>query len=450
MISKKEIYIPIEIKPREFVSQLFLSGELANMGLRVYLGSKYAIDQLVENKNNKGGVYLYKGGGGSINKFRKVSKYVSSIAVLDQEISPKRDYERVIKNRFVKGCLKYVSRLYYIGPEAQKAAINVLEDVKAYQVKAFGWPRVDLWRPELHHVWGCQIKEIKKRFPEPYLLFTSDFGSNTNRLLEGRNIALEKRGRKKTKNDINKFRDENTKNYKKYIEFIDFLELVNKDKNIPTIIIRPHPGEDHSDWKEKVKNFSKIHIVYEGDVSPWLLASEGLLHRGCTSAIEATFAKKKSAFLTNFSTLSLHSVTNNISPSITDIESLKDWILTKNDPPFNKPEISELLQKHIAFSKATAASKIAEDLFSLSDKFVNPSHINKKFSKRNIVINFFGKVFSRIYKKPNYLPKLPRKNKMQDGIKLSECKYFLSLMYPKQIYRIDEPDCDLIMLEKFD
>ena len=50
MISKKEIYIPIEIKPREFISQLFLAGELAKMESRVYLGSKSAIDKLVENK----------------------------------------------------------------------------------------------------------------------------------------------------------------------------------------------------------------------------------------------------------------------------------------------------------------------------------------------------------------------------------------------------------------
>ena len=47
---KKEVYIPIEIKPREFVSQLLLSGELAKMGLRVYLGSKGAIDNLISSR----------------------------------------------------------------------------------------------------------------------------------------------------------------------------------------------------------------------------------------------------------------------------------------------------------------------------------------------------------------------------------------------------------------
>ena len=266
--------------------------------------------------------------------------------------------------------------------------------------------------------------------------------------MEGRNIALEKRGRKKTKKDIDKFRDENTKNYKKYLEFIDFLKILNEDKNIPTIIIRPPPGEDHSDWKEKVKDLSNIHIVYEGDVSPWLLASEGLLHRGCTSAIEATISMKKSGFLANFSALNLHSVTNNISTTIKDINSLKNWLKTENKPNLEDPKVYKLLKKHISFSDGNAASRIAADLFSLSNRFVQPSHVYNKYSKRKLIRNFIDKVINKLYKKPNYLPKLPRKNKMQDGIKLSECKHFISLMYPEQLFNFEEPESDLIMIEK--
>ena len=72
--NRQEVYIPIEIKPREFVSQLLLCGELAKKGKRVYLGSKTAIDTLINNKNNNAGVYLYKGGGSSINKFKNLSR----------------------------------------------------------------------------------------------------------------------------------------------------------------------------------------------------------------------------------------------------------------------------------------------------------------------------------------------------------------------------------------
>ena len=56
----------------------------------------------------------------------KYIKKVESIAVLDQEISPAIIDYNFIRNRFVKGCLKYVSRLYLVGNEAKKAATIVL------------------------------------------------------------------------------------------------------------------------------------------------------------------------------------------------------------------------------------------------------------------------------------------------------------------------------------
>ena len=195
---KLEIFIPIEIKPREFVSQLLLSGELAKNNIRIYLGSKKAIDKLVENKKNNSGIYLYKGGGSTVDKFKNLSKKVSSIAVLDQEISPAfRDYKQ-IKNRFVQGSLKFVSRLYYVGPEARNSAVEVLKDINPSKIKDFGWPRVDLWEPSLHHIWRNEILKIKAKFPKPFLFFCSDFGCNTKDLVKIRSKWVENKAAKKS------------------------------------------------------------------------------------------------------------------------------------------------------------------------------------------------------------------------------------------------------------
>ncbi len=445
---KKEVYIPIEIKPREFVSQLLLSGELAKIGLRVYLGSKKSIDILMENKNNKTGAYLYKGGGGSINKFKDLSKQVKSIAVLDQEISPNlSNYDISINNRFVKGCLKYVSRLYYIGPKAQKTAKKVLDDIDPINIQAFGWPRVDLWDPSLHHIWNDQIKKIKKRFPEPFILFSSNFGCNTIELLEKRSISVEKRGKKKTKKEVAYWRRNLEKNFKNYNEFISFLKLLDSDPDIPQIIIRPHPGENHSQWEEDTKNMSDIHIVYESDVNPWLLASQGLLHRGCTTALEAAVSGKKLASLVNFS-LDTNLISIKISKKIKDLKTLKEWIKQGNPVPVQESEFYGLLEEHITFANKNAAYKIAKDLSCISGEAVQPSHDFKKvFNIKKALKLFFTKVKNKIYKKPNYLPKLPKTNKMQNGISLSECKYFLSLMHPKIKYNFEEPFDNLVRIE---
>lgn len=446
---KLEIYIPIEIKPREFISQLLLSGELAKLKMRVYLGSKKAIDNLVESKNNKTGIYLYKGGGSTINKFKKLSQLVSSIAVLDQEISPAfRDYQQ-IKNRFVKGSLKFVSRLYYVGPEAKKSAREVLDDIDHSKIKSFGWPRIDIWEPALHYIWEEDIKKIKSKYPKPFLFFCSDFGCNTKDLVKERCLWVKNRGAKKSFKDIKWHIEFYEKNYKRYIEFIDYLDKLNSDPEIPNIIIRPHPSEDHSAWERKVCNFKNINLTYEGDVSPWLLASEGLLHRGCTTAIEAAISRKKIAFLTSFSS-DHENVSALISTKINDIQSLKIWINKNNSIPIDNPVNLNLLKKHATFSEQRAVSRIAKDILTLTSNKVPPSHLNTKENrKKNLfrIKKLIGRLIHKIFKKKNYGFKFIKKNKMQDGINLNECNYYISLMYPEYKFNIENPSSELIKIE---
>ena len=457
---KKEVYIPIEIKPREFVSQLLLSSELAKQGLRVYLGSKKAVDNLIFNKTKSTGVYLYKGGGGSINKFRNISKKVESIAVLDQEISPALIDYRIIKNRFVSGCLRYVSRLYYIGNEAKNKAIEILEDIESSKIKSFGWPRVDLWKPNMHNIWTDQIKDIKERFPEPFILFTSDFGCNTENLVRDISLRMEKRCAKKTKKEINWYKKVYLNEYKTFLQFVDFLSLINEDPDIPNIVIRPHPNEDHSAWEEKVKGLSKVYVVYEGDVSPWLLASEGLIHRGCTSAIEGAISRKKIGFLQNFSSDHNKALPALISPKITDIRTLKEWINSEQEFIEESSYHQNLLKKHISIPNEKSASLIAQDLASLSKKLISPSHISNNYRKPTLkesivnVIEILSKLLklpfiflNKVYVRPNYIPKFYKKNKMQNGIKLSECNYFLSIMSPDISYNLMEISPNLIKIE---
>ena len=86
----------------------------------------------------------------------------------------------------------------------------------------------------------------------------------------------------------------------------------------------------------------------------------------------------------------------------------------------------------------------------LSSDKVSPSHIyevkteSRKFSK---IKNYIQKKLISIFKKNNSASKLQKKNKMQDGIKLLDCKNYLTLMYPKQKFNLDSPYSDLIKIE---
>jgi hypothetical protein len=59
-----------------------------------------------------------------------------------------------------------------------------------------------------------------------------------------------------------------------------------------TIILRPHPSEDNSYYKNIFQDIDNVKVVYEGSVTPWILACSVLIHNGCTTSIEASLAKK--------------------------------------------------------------------------------------------------------------------------------------------------------------
>ena len=196
---------------------------------------------------------------------------------------------------------------------------------------------------------------------------------------------MEKRGAKKTKKEIERYKKIYLQEYKTFLQFIDFLYLLDADPKIPKIIVRPHPNEDHLAWQEKVKNLSNVNVVYEGDVSPWLLASEALLHRGCTSAIEGAISRKKIGFLKNFAGHHDKALPALLSPKITDLESLKQWLYNENETIDKIPSYYDLLSKHVLFPKEKSASLIAKDLLNLSVIAIAPSHL---FKQNNIKLNF--------------------------------------------------------------
>jgi hypothetical protein len=54
-----------------------------------------------------------------------------------------------------------------------------------------------------------------------------------------------------------------------------------------SIIVRPHPSEDHVAWKEAATGHANVRVISEKSVIPWLIASSVLIHNGCTTAVEA-------------------------------------------------------------------------------------------------------------------------------------------------------------------
>jgi surface carbohydrate biosynthesis protein len=59
------------------------------------------------------------------------------------------------------------------------------------------------------------------------------------------------------------------------------------------VVLRPHPHENHKTYETALNGESaNISVHREGSVTPWILQSSVILHRQCTTAIEAALAGK--------------------------------------------------------------------------------------------------------------------------------------------------------------
>jgi hypothetical protein len=72
--------------------------------------------------------------------------------------------------------------------------------------------------------------------------------------------------------------------------FRDFQEMIPElDRLFPdhNIIVRPHPTENPEVYKAIAKRCQHVTVTNEGNVVPWILAAQALIHNGCTTGVEA-------------------------------------------------------------------------------------------------------------------------------------------------------------------
>ena len=156
-----------------------------------------------------------------------------------------------------------------------------------------GWPRNDLINSEFIPLYKNEVIFLKKKYKK-FILFNSDFGTGIFPLHK---IKLLYHSFYK---NFPNFQNLLTKQYSNSFYFTDFMNFKNflfklKDlKNLPNIVFRPHPSEQLEIWKEICNISNKFYIELPTyNVSSIILASNGVLHRGCTTAYNAIIYKKK-------------------------------------------------------------------------------------------------------------------------------------------------------------
>ena len=425
-LKKKTVYIAIEIKAREFVSQVLLASKIVLGGGRVYLGSKSAVSILLSIKPENGGTLLFKGGSGEANGFRKTKESVATIAVLDQEMSPGL---RVLNpaSRFLGTDVDFVDRFYFVGTDFAEQFLKERPDVDPTKLRVLGWPRIDLWLSEYKPFWELQAARIQERFG-PFVLFSSDFG----------HLHLDDVGwRIRNKKEYSRIKgfdfsedtqwEKLTRIVEEFDNVVELLRSLDGNGDFPPIVVRPHPSERISRWIDATNGMDKTYVIFEGDITPWLHSSVALLHRGCTTALQAEIMGKPAGFIITNETLRLE-MRNSSSNYSKEIKSVEDG-LELVCPDYEVPP-ADLQVSRLASLDGSASDKISSDLLDLTGEEEDriPPFWAPPVSSRFISL-IFRKLFRRLFQRNEIrtfsIPKNVASNKMAGGISPSEVRTVL-------------------------
>ncbi len=283
--------IPCETQAREFDAKLLLSCFAAERGHRVIVGSKKAIN--VRAGSLPPSIYLSKSlTSRNLLMYELLERLGHTIVCGDEEGLVYASAESYLHHKVAAPTLRKADALLAWGSENAR----IWREFNGYQgapIYETGNARVDLLRGEMRPLFDDAVSRLHNEYGA-FVLINTNF-SRLNHYFPGQSRQAKKLRDASPETDVSKHLDLGLAAHKSVL-FDHFRQMIPAIAGAcpeHTIVIRPHPSEKRETWNEIASGLGNVRVVHEGNVVPWILASELLIHNGCTTAIEAYVLGKK-------------------------------------------------------------------------------------------------------------------------------------------------------------
>jgi len=283
--------LPVETKVRELSGKVFLACIAVTNGFDAVIGSKEGVNLAIPFFN-KGIVLGFGLAEGFADNFEKIKKYGHKIISTDEEGLVTLNDELYLKHRVSEKTLNFTD-IFCCWGEKQKSLIESKRNKNNCKILTVGNPRFDMLRIENRNFFNNDVEKIKKKYGK-FILVNTNFGHANH--FSGEKFVLEslrKKGWMSNSADRDYFIRRIKWQNKILDEFLKIIPDISKEFREHKIIIRPHPSENHEIWEKIEKKFPNVSVIHSGNVIPWIIAAEALIHNGCTTAIEAFLLKTK-------------------------------------------------------------------------------------------------------------------------------------------------------------
>lgn len=271
----------METQVREFDAKLLLACVAAERGLPAYIGFQNRIRDCITSIPP--GIFIAKGFAS------KKAKIMGILTGLGHEIYA-WDEEGLVHHpphvyhdrRMSKNSLDYLSGLFAWGDD-YKSMVEAFPDYDGTPIYCTGNPRADLLRPEVKPFYDGAVQQIHDRLGR-FILLNSSFG--TSNLATGVPTERQQGTAKEVCDSATYWRGQLAYRAELFALYRDMTGELAARFPDRTFVVRPHPAENVESWQNFASGFQNLAIECEGNVTPWLMACDMMIHNGCMTAIE--------------------------------------------------------------------------------------------------------------------------------------------------------------------
>ncbi len=277
----KRIFLPIEIKAREFHSKILFSLFATEYGFEVILGGQ---SELFDDLPRFGqGLYIDK----SIaitrrNRFRYCRSLGNHIVAWNEEGLVYHNDNVYHATRMDRESFDQTTFFFAWGPRELKSILSRYPDA-ADKVVATGNPRMDLLRPEFRGYCSSSIDQLRKRYGSIILINTNFPVYNFYKGFDAGIKIFDAYPLAEQHEFKSQFFEFSKKGYEGFMRAVPEIRKAFPEH---TIVIRPAPVENADPWIERFGNQKRTLITKEGNVVEWIQAADAVVQFNCTTGVE--------------------------------------------------------------------------------------------------------------------------------------------------------------------
>jgi surface carbohydrate biosynthesis protein len=289
------LYLPVENQVRELDAKLLFGCTAAARGFPTVLGFKphlyFAMPHMAP------GVFIAKSmRAGSALMFDIITALGHMLVAWDEESLVRYASPEYYSWRFSERTFRPLRHLFAWGHDDAEL-FRGYPGVGAVAIHETGNPRADLLRRQLRPYFEPAAAALRARHGE-FVLVNTNF-SFVNPFLRSQALVLSsaRGGEVRTGRTAAGLSEQFALGMAAHQQAIfDHFRLLLPAlaRRFParTIVLRPHPSEDHDLWRALLAAEKNVVVAHEGNVLPWLLAAEVLVHNGCTTAVECAMLER--------------------------------------------------------------------------------------------------------------------------------------------------------------